>query len=150
MKTIAVNKKANFNYNITDKIEAGLVLTGTEVKSLRIITASIKESYIGEKESELWLFNCHISEYKSSNSKNFDPLRQRKILLSKKQKNKLIGSLNKDGFSLVPMSLYFNNRGIAKILVGLGKGKKLFDKRQTIKKKEWGIQKQRILKEKNR
>ena len=104
----------------------------------------------GEKESELWLFNCHISEYKSSNTKNFDPLRQRKILLSKKQKNKLIGSLNKDGFSLVPMSLYFNNRGIAKILVGLGKGKKLFDKRQTIKKKEWGIQKQRILKEKNR
>ena len=136
MKTIAVNKKANFNYSITDKIEAGLVLTGTEVKSLRIVTASIKESYIGEKESELWLFNCHISEYKSSNTKSFDPLRQRKILLSKKQKNKLIGSLNKDGFSLVPISLYFNNRGIAKILIGLGKGKKLFDKRQTIKKKE--------------
>jgi len=150
MKIIAVNKKANFNFNIIDKIEAGIVLTGSEVKSLRLITASIKESYIGEKKSELWLFNCHISEYISSSSNNFSPLREKKILLSKKQKNKLIGSIKKEGFSLVPISLYFNKRGFAKILIGLGKGKKLIDKRYDIKKKEWNIQKQRILKKNNK
>ena len=114
MKIIALNKKANFNYIINEKLEAGLVLTGNEVKSLRENSVSIKESYISEKNSELWLFNCHISQYKSSRINNYDPIRSRKILLTKKEQNRIIGSKVKQNISLVPISLYFNKRGFAK------------------------------------
>tara|TARA_Y100000590_G_scaffold337398_1_gene384353 strand:- start:10335 stop:10787 length:453 start_codon:yes stop_codon:yes gene_type:complete len=150
MKSISINRKANSDYEFETKIEAGLVLTGSEVKSLRNNSASIKESYIGEKRSELWLFNFHIGKYQSSSNDKYDPMRIRKILLSKKEQNKVIGSTTKKGFSIIPLSLYFNKKGYAKILIGIGRGKKKFDKRQTIKKKEWDIQKRRLLKNSQR
>ena len=146
MKSISINKKANFNYIITEKIEAGIVLTGSEVKSLRNNSVSIKESYIAEKNSEIWLFNCHISNYSNSLDSEQNPIRIRKILLSKREKNKITNSANKKGFTVIPISLYFNKRGIAKMLIGLGKGKKNVDKRQSIKEREWNINKQRLMK----
>lgn len=150
MRSIAINKKANYNYIITEKIEAGIVLTGSEVKSLRNSSVSIKESYIAEKNSEIWLFNCHISNYNKSSEKNWDPIRIRKILLSEKEQNKIINSTNKKGYTVIPMSLYFNKRGFAKMLIGIGRGKKNVDKRQSIKEKEWNINKQRLVKNQKR
>ena len=150
MRSIAINKKANYNYIITEKIEAGIVLTGSEVKSLRNSSVSIKESYIAEKNSEIWLFNCHISNYNKSSEKNWDPIRIRKILLSEKEQNKIINSTNKKGYTVIPMSLYFNKRGFAKMLIGIGRGKKNVDKRQSIKEKEWNINKQRLVKNRKR
>ena len=149
MKTIVINKKASFNYNIDEKYEAGLDLSGSEVKSLRNSMISITESYIAEKNSELWLFNCHINKYKSSSEKKYNPTKKRKILLKKKEQLKIIGSTNKNGFSAIPISLFFNKNGFAKVLIGLGKGKKKYDKREKIKKNEWNRQKQRLLKSKN-
>ena len=146
MQIIAANKKANFDYFINDKFEAGLVLTGSEVKSLRINTGSIKESYIVEKEGELWLTNCYIKKYLSSNEGNYDTTRDRKILVNKKQLNKIIGASRKDGMTIVPITLYFNLKGLAKLTIGLAQGKKKQDKRASIKDKEWGIKKQRLLK----
>ena len=146
MQIIAANKKANFDFFIIEKFEAGLVLTGSEVKSLRINTGSIKESFIVEKEGELWLTNCHIKRYSSSNDINTNTTRERKLLVSKKQMNKIIGASRKDGMTIVPITLYFNDRGLAKLSIGLAKGKKKQDKRASIKDKEWGIKKQRLLK----
>tara|TARA_B100001123_G_C15304416_1_gene1022123 strand:- start:1850 stop:2305 length:456 start_codon:yes stop_codon:yes gene_type:complete len=146
MQNIALNKKAKYDYTIGDKYEAGIVLTGSEVKSLRLNNSSIKEAYISEKNNELWLFNCHIKKYSSSNIDNYDPLKVRKILLKKKEKNKIIGSIKRNGMTIVPLSMYFNNRGFAKISIGLAKGKKNYDKRETIKSREWGINKQRLQK----
>lgn len=146
MKTVAVNKKANFDYLITDKFEAGLVLTGSEVKSLRNSSVSIKESYIGNKNSELWLFNCHIGEYKYSSKNNYNPTRNRKILVKKKEKYKIISYVEKDNFTAIPIILYFTRKGLAKLQIGIGKGKKKYDKRQSLKKKEWNIEKKRLIK----
>jgi len=148
MKIIAANKKANHDYSINEKFEAGLVLTGPEVKSLRVFTGSIKESYIIEKNGELWLNNCHIKKYSSSNLNNYSSTRNRKILLNKKEVNKIIGLSKKSGMSIIPLILYFNNKGFAKLSIGLGKGKKKYDKRASIKSKEWGIRKQRLEKNK--
>ena len=148
MQKIAVNKKATFNYQITEKYEVGIVLTGTEVKSLRINTGSIKEAYITEKKNELWLTNCHIKKYLSSNDKNYNPLKERKILVKKKERNKLIVATKKEGMSIIPLLLYFNDRGIAKLSIGIGKGKKKYDKRASIKAKEWSIRKQKLIKNK--
>ena len=144
MQKIAVNKKATFNYQIAEKYEAGIVLTGTQVKSLRVNTGSIKEAYIAEKNRELWLANCHISKYSSSNEKNYNPTKVRKILIKKRERNKLIGATKKEGMTIVPLLLYFNNKGKAKLLIGIGKGKKKYDKRASIKTKEWKIKKQRL------
>ena len=146
MQIIAANKKATHGYTITSKIEAGLVLTGSEVKSLRVNTGSIKESYIQEKLGELWLFNCFIKKYFSSNDTINNPTRERKILIKRKEMNKLLGSIKKEGMSIIPLNLYFNDKGLAKITIGLGKGKKQYDKRRAIKDREWGIKKQKILK----
>ena len=146
MQIIAANKKANFDFFINEKFEAGLVLTGAEVKSLRVNTGSIKESFIVEKEGELWLTNCYIKKYSSSNEGAYNTTRERKILVNKKQLNKIIGSSRKDGMAIVPITLYFNDKGLAKLTIGLSKGKKKQDKRATIKDKEWGIKKQRLLK----
>ena len=148
MQIVASNKKANHNYVIDLKLNAGIVLTGSEVKSLRINTASIKESYIQEKKGELWLYNCYIKKYSASNNIENDPTREKKLLITKKELNKLLGSITKDGYSIVPLNLYFDKKGLAKMTIGLGKGKKLFDKRATKKDKEWGIKKQRLLKNK--
>ena len=148
MQTIAINKKANHNYSIKEKFEAGLVLTGAEVKSLRVNTGSIKESYIVEKGGELWLTNCYIKKYSSSIEKENNSIREKKILVNKKELNRIIGSLKMDGMSVIPLLLYFNDKGLAKLSIGLGKGKKKYDKRSVIKSREWAINKQRIEKNK--
>mgnify|MGYP001265180033 CR=1 FL=1 len=145
MKIISANPRANHDYFISQKIEAGLVLTGQEVKSLRINTGSIKGSFIIEKNRELWLSNCFIKKYNNAANKNYIPNRDRKLLIKKKEFNKILGSIKQGGISLVPINLYFSDKGFAKLLFGLGKGKKKYDKRQSIKEKDWNIKKSRIL-----
>ena len=148
MKAIAANKKAIYNFAIKEKFEAGLVLTGAEVKSLRVNTGSIKESYIIEKSGELWLTNCYIKKYSSSINEEYKSTRERKILVNKKELNKIIGSAKKEGMTIIPLLLYFNDNGFAKLSIALGKGKKKYDKRAIIKSKEWNIKKQRLEKNK--
>ena len=148
MQTIATNKRANYNYLIKEKFEAGLVLTGAEVKSLRVNTGSINESYIIEKGGELWLTNSYIKKYSSSIEKENNPTREKKILVKKKELNIIIGSSKKEGMSVIPLFLYFNDKGFVKLTIGLGKGKKKYDKRSAIKSKEWAIKKQRLEKNK--
>tara|TARA_A100001011_G_scaffold375010_1_gene436095 strand:+ start:88 stop:534 length:447 start_codon:yes stop_codon:yes gene_type:complete len=146
MKIIAANKRAEYDNLITQKIEAGIVLLGSEVKSLRVNTGSIRGSYILEKDGDLWLSNCFIKKYNNSNSINYDPNRDRKLLISKKEYNKILGLIKQGGFTIVPLSLIFNEKGYAKLIFGVGKGKKKFDKRQSIKEKDWNIKKERYLK----
>ena len=146
MKIIAANKRANHDYLISQHINAGLVLTGSEVKSLRINTGSIRGSFIIEKNGELWLSNCYIKKYNNSNDKLYNPNKDRKLLVTKKEINKILGQLKQGGISIVPISLFFDNKGFVKLNFGLGKGKKKFDKRQSIKEKDWNLKKERILK----
>mgnify|MGYP001338896943 FL=1 len=146
MKIIATNKKATFDYQISLKLDAGIVLTGSEIKSLRNNSSSIKESHIENNVGELWLCNCHIKKYESSNERDHNPTRKRKLLLNKKELNKVLGLVKREGFSVVPISIYFNDRGLAKLNIGLGKGKKKFDKRETQKVRDWNKTKQRLLK----
>ena len=149
MQIIAVNKKANYDFLIEEKFDAGLVLTGSEVKSLRINTGSIKESYVLEKKGELWLTNCFIKKYSSSSNNDvYYSTRSKKILVNKRELNKIIGLSRKDGMTIIPLLLYFNDKGIAKLSIGLGKGKRKYDKRAVIKSKEWNIKKQRLEKNK--
>ena len=148
MKNIAANPRASYDFLINNKIDAGLVLTGSEVKSLRINTGSIKGSFIIEKNGELWLSNSYIKKYNNSFDINYNPNRERKLLVSKKEFSKIIGATNKDGYSIIPILLFFSNKGLVKLTIGLGKGKKKYDKRQTIKEKDWNLKKQRILKDK--
>ena len=145
MKIIAANKSANYNYSISNKIEAGIVLTGSEVKSLRINTGSIRGSYIIEQKGELWLSNSFIKKYQNSSDNNYDPSRNRKLLVTKKEFNKLSGSIKQGGFTIIPLSLYFSEKGFAKLSCGIAKGKKKIDKRETIKQRDWNIKKQRLL-----
>ncbi len=146
MKVIATNKKANFDYQISFNLDVGIVLTGSEVKSLRNNSSSIKESYVEDIGSELWLSNCHIKKYESSNEKETNPTRKRKLLLNKKELNKILGSVKKEGFSIIPISIFFNEKGKVKLNIGLGKGKKKYDKRESQKLKDWNKKKQRLLK----
>ena len=146
MKIIATNNRANYNYSVSNKIEAGIVLTGTEVKSLRINTGSIQGSYIIEQKGELWLSNSFIKKYQNSNDKNYDPSRNRKLLVTKKEFNKISGSIKQGGFTIIPLSLYFSEKGLAKLSCGIAKGKKKIDKRESIKQRDWNIKKQRLLK----
>ena len=146
MKIIAANNRANYNYIISNKIEAGIVLTGSEVKSLRTNTGSIRGSYIIEQNGELWLSNAFIKKYQNSNDANYDPNRNRKLLVTKKEFNKISGSIKQGGFTIIPISLYFSDKGIAKLTCGIAKGKKKIDKRQLIKQRDWDIKKQRLLK----
>tara|TARA_B100001093_G_scaffold451111_1_gene458324 strand:+ start:158 stop:604 length:447 start_codon:yes stop_codon:yes gene_type:complete len=146
MKIIATNKKATFNYQISLNLDAGIILTGSEIKSLRNNSSSIKESHIENNVGELWLCNCHIKKYESSNERDHNPTRKRKLLLNKKELNKVLGLVKREGFSVVPISIYFNDRGLAKLNIGLGKGKKKFDKRETQKVRDWNKTKQRLLK----
>jgi SsrA-binding protein len=147
-KTIAENRKARHNYFIEDTMEGGLVLTGTEVKSLRNGRANIAESYASPEDGELWLINSHISEYKQGNRHNHEPTRRRKILLKRREIERLAGARNKEGMTLVPLRLYFNDRGLVKLLIGLAKGKKQVDKRQTQKDRDWQRQKERLMRQK--
>jgi SsrA-binding protein len=145
----AANRKARFNYEIGETFEAGIMLTGSEVKSLRTGKATIAESYADAKGGELWLINANIPEYRQSGPhNNHEPKRHRKLLLHKRQINKLIGAVERDGMTLVPLKLYFNERGRAKIEIALGRGKKLHDKRETAKKRDWARQKSRLMREK--
>ena len=147
MQIIANNKKAFFEYFILEKIEAGIQLTGDEVKSLRGGKASIKEAYAEAKKGQLFLVNSDISNYeKASNYSKSDAKRVRKLLVHKKQISKLQGKIEKEGMTIVPLKLYFNSRGIAKIEIAVAKGKKLYDKREVKKKKDWNMQKKRLLK----
>jgi len=148
-KIAAQNRKARFNYEIGETFEAGIVLTGSEVKSLRTGKATIAESYADAKGGEIWLINATIPEYKQSGPhNNHEPKRRRKLLLHKRQINKLVGAVERDGMTLVPLKIYFNERGRAKIEIALGRGKKLHDKRETAKKRDWARQKSRLMREK--
>lgn len=145
IKVAAENRKARFNYAIEDTFEAGIALTGTEVKSIRTGKSTIAESYADPKAGEIWLINCNIPEYLQANQFNHEPKRPRKLLLHRKQINKLMGAVERDGMTLVPLKLYFNERGRVKLQLALAKGKKLHDKRDTEKKRDWSREKGRIL-----
>ena len=145
--TIAENRKARYNYALEDTFEAGLVLGGTEVKSLRTGKANIAESYVSYEDGELWLINCHIPEYLQANRFNHEPRRRRKLLMSKREIARLSQSVARDGMTLIPLKLYFNERGRAKLTIGLGKGKKVHDKRETEKKRDWNREKSRLLRD---
>jgi SsrA-binding protein len=150
-KTIAENRKARHDYFIEEEFEAGLVLTGTEVKSLRNGKASIAESYASPEDgpagTELWLINSNIPEYKQGNRENHPPKRNRKLLLHRREVDKLTGAVERKGYTIVPLRLYFNDRGMAKMKIGLAKGKDSADKRDTQKKRDWNRQKQRLLRD---
>ena len=146
MQIIAANKKVFHDYLISDKFAAGLVLTGPEVKSLRINTGSIKESYTVEKDGELWLTNCYIKKYSSSKDIENNTIRKRKILVNKKELNRIIVASKREGMTVVPIRLYFNDKGLVKLTIALARGKKKQDKRASLKDKEWGIHKQRLIK----
>src|SRR5476651_1452706 len=148
IKAVAENRKARFNYEIGEVVEAGIVLTGSEVKSLRAGKATIAESYADAREGEIWLINSNIPEYLQANRFNHTPKRPRKLLLHRGQINKLIGAVERDGMTLVPLKLYFNDKGRAKIELALAKGKKLHDKRETEKKRDWEREKGRLLRAK--
>ena len=149
IKIVADNRKARFNYEIGEVFEAGIMLTGTEVKSLRTGKATIAESYADARGGEIWLINSNIPEYLQATSRfNHEPKRRRKLLLHKKQVNKLAGAVEREGMTLVPLRLYFNERGRAKLELALGRGKKLHDKRETLKKRSWDRERGRLLREK--
>ena len=145
IKVAAENRKARFNYAIEDTYEAGIALTGTEVKSIRNGKSTIAESYADPKNGEIWLINCNIPEYLQANHFNHEPKRPRKLLLHRKQINKLMGAVERQGMTLVPLKLYFNERGRVKLQLALAKGKQLHDKRDTEKKRDWSREKGRIL-----
>ena len=142
-KIICLNRKASFNYFFLDTLEAGIALKGSEVKSLRDGKASIADSYALDKNGEIFLVNSHIPLYKQSSYNNNDPKGDRKLLLRKKEINKLIGKINQEGLTLIPTKLYFK-KGKAKIQIAIGKGKKNYDKRQVKKKRDWDREKRRI------
>jgi len=146
-KTIAENRKARYNYAILDDIECGIMLEGSEVKSLREGNAQITESYAEVKEGELWLVNAHIEGYNKAKTFGHLERRPRKLLASKREIAKLWQGTSREGMTLVPLSLYFNGRGIAKLKLGLAKGKKVADKRETEKQRDWNRQKQRLLRD---
>lgn len=131
-----LNRKAHFNYSIEEEIEAGIILVGSEVKSLREGKANLNDAYCTNNDGEIFIVNAHISEYKGANRFNHIPKRPRKLLLHRKQINKIIGKLSTLGYSLIPLKIYTNKKNFIKILLGLGKGKKLHDKRATIKQRD--------------
>ena len=142
---VAQNRKARHNYFIEETFEAGLSLTGTEVKSLRGGRSTIAESYVTAIEGEAWLVNATIPEYSSGNRNNHEPRRPRKLLLHRSQVNKLIGAIQRQGRTVVPLQVYFNEKGRAKLEIALALGKKAHDKRATIKERDWQRQRSRLL-----
>lgn len=135
-KIIANNKKARYEYFIEDTFEVGIVLKGTEVKSIRLGKVNIKESYADIKNAEVFVCGMNISPYEKGNIQNVDPLRERKLLLNKREISKLIGYTTQDGYTLIPLTVYLNEKGLIKMELAVGKGKKLHDKRQTIAKRD--------------
>lgn len=146
-KIVAENRKARFNYEIVDSYEAGLVLKGTEVKSLREGKANIAESYASDENGEMWLINSYLPEYLQANRFNHEPRRRRKLLFSKREINRLRVAISREGMTLVPLKIYFNDKGRAKLELALARGKKLHDKRETEKERDWNRQRSRLLKD---
>lgn len=147
-KTIAENRRARRDYFIEDVFEAGIMLTGTEVKALREGQANISESYASPEDGAIWLINANIPEYSAGNRENHEPKRRRKLLLHKREIARLSQAVERKGYTLTPIKLYFNERGLVKLELGLGQGKKLHDKRETVKDRDWSRQKQRLLRDK--
>ncbi len=148
-KVVADNKRAKFDYALEDFLEVGIMLTGTEVKSLRHGQGMIAESHVGEKDGALHLLNAHISEYQQASPHlQHEPRRPRKLLMKKRQMDKFMGAVARQGYTVIPTKLYFDKRGMVKLEIALGKGKKQHDKRQTEKNRDWSRDKQRIMREK--
>lgn len=147
-KIVAENRKARYSYHIGETFEAGIQLAGTEVKSLRQSKANIAESYVSPEGGEIWLINSNIPEYLQANRFNHEPTRRRKLLLHKRQMDKLVGAVQREGMTIVPLRLYFNERGRAKMEIALAKGKQAHDKRETEKARDWQREKGRLMREK--
>ena len=147
-KVIAQNKKALFNYFIEERLEAGIVLKGSEVQSLRQGKASIEESHAADTENEVFLYNCHIAEYEKAGRFNHSTRRPRKLLLHTREIKRIIGKIRIKGYTLVALSMYFNKKNKVKIELGIAKGKKLHDKRQSIKEKDWKRDQSRLIRQK--
>jgi SsrA-binding protein len=148
-RPVAQNRRARHDYFIDETLEVGLILFGTEVKSLREGKASINESYAGESDGNLTLFNSHIPEYTAANRFNHEPRRVRPLLVKSRERDRLLGLMRREGCTLVPLKLYFNERGIAKIEVGVARGKRKVDKRQDQKTRDWNREKSRLLRHKD-
>lgn len=146
-KIISENRRARYEYHIEDTLEAGICLIGSEVKSLREGKVNITDAFAEDRNGEIWLINSHISEYKGANRFNHEPLRLRKLLLKKKEINKLIGKIRIKGYSIVVLKIYFNDRNRVKLELAIVKGKKLHDKRQAEKDKEWKREKQDLMRD---
>jgi len=144
-KLAAQNRKARHDYFIQSTLEAGIVLTGTEVKALREGGAQITDAHAEERGGELWLLDAHIPEFHGGNRLNHEPRRPRKLLVHKREMNRLIGAVTREGMTLIPLRLYFNGQGRAKLELALGKGKKKYDKRETIKARDWQREKARVM-----
>jgi SsrA-binding protein len=149
LKVVADNRRARFNYEIGDTFEAGIALTGSEVKSLRAGKVTIAESYADARGGELWLINSNIPEYLQASRFNHAPKRARKLLLQKREINRLVGAVEREGMTIVPLKLYFNEKGRAKIEIALARGKKLHDKRETLKKRSWERERGRLMRMKS-
>ena len=146
-RSITVNKKARRDYFIDETFEAGIVLHGSEVKSMRTGRGSINESYASEREGEIYLVNAHVPEYAPANRQNHDPRRPRKLLLHSREVKRLLGSIQREGMTLIPLSLYFNEKGRVKVELGLAHGKRQYDKRAAERDRDWGRQKARIMRD---
>lgn len=148
--TVADNRKARFDYEMIESFEAGIALRGTEVKALRLGHANIVESYVGPKDGELWIFNLNIPEYQQAGAHlQHEPARPRKLLLHKREIDKLIGAVSREGMSIIANRIFFNDKGRVKLDISLAKGKKLHDKRETEKQRDWNRQKQRLLRQRD-
>ena len=147
VRVVAQNRKARFNYQIGETFEAGIALTGTEVKSLRVGKAAIAEAYADARGGEIWLVNANIPEYVQASRFNHAPKRPRKLLLHGRQIRKLIGAVEREGMTLIPLKLYFNAKGRAKVELALARGKKLHDKRETEKRRSWDRERGRLLRQ---
>jgi SsrA-binding protein len=149
-QSVAENRRARFDYFLEDRFTAGIQLVGTEVKSLRLGLCSLNESFAEIRNGDLWLIGAHIAEYTQAGAHlQHQPTRPRRLLLHKKEINKLIGSVTREGYTIVPVNLFFNDKGRAKLEIALAKGKKNYDKRETIKNRDWDRDKQRLMRQKN-
>ncbi len=146
-RLVAQNRKARHDYFIDENLEAGIVLEGSEVKSLRAGQASLADAWAGERDGELWMFNAYIPQYASSHEPGYESRKPRKLLVHKREMNRLLGAVQREGVTLIPLSIYFNDRGIAKVDLGIARGKRKYDKRETQKKRDWDRQKARLLRE---
>ena len=146
-RTVSENRKARHNYYIEETVEAGIILAGTEVKALRLGQANITDAYAAPKDGEMWLINCYIPEYAQANRANHETRRPRKLLLHGREIARFATEVSRGGMTVVPLAIYFNPRGIAKVRLGLGKGKQLHDKRQSEKARDWAREKGRVLRD---